>query len=107
MQRGEKILDGLLFRPEVAVQHGQGSDWALSLLGDYLVQRRVGVEVVARILGSVHLRPPHFEYTSPVQWRERAYENRVRFHRSTPQTIKHASVAISNAAIHARFIATA
>src|ERR1035437_1467074 len=64
MECREKFLDGLLFRPEVAVQDGQVGDRALSLLGDYLVQGGVGVEAVARIIGSVHLRAPHFEHTS-------------------------------------------
>jgi hypothetical protein len=34
----KKILDGFLFRPEVAVQNGQIGDRTLSLLGDNLVQ---------------------------------------------------------------------
>jgi len=67
MERREKILDGLLFRPEVAVQDGEVGDRTLSLLGDYLVQRWVGVEAVARIIGYIHLRPPHFEYTSLIE----------------------------------------
>jgi len=64
MECFEKLLDGLLFWPEITVQDGQVGDRTLPLLGDYLIQRWVGVEAVPWILRSVQPQPPRFEYTN-------------------------------------------
>lgn len=50
MEGREEFLDEFLLRPEITMQFGQVGDWTLPLLSGYLVQGRVCVEVVARII---------------------------------------------------------
>src|ERR1035437_8561147 len=68
MESCEKLFNGFIFGPDIAKQDRRIADGPLALLGDQLVHSGVGVEVVARIIGFVHLGPPHSEYTSGSVW---------------------------------------